>query len=174
MTYVMPRRLVLFAMALLAPLSGPALGEGILIRSAADLSRLTAPQLDALYARSSAAPMPDGRVRGLPLIAPGSTLGPVRSRTGRLVWQGKTFERNSATAVNRFFGLPVIRGKLSDGPSWRDGRQSLILDYSGTSYVYGRYRDEIRQVAPGVYLGLMFDRSGPSPTFVRYFALDVR
>ena len=33
-----------------------------------------------------------------------------------------------------------------------------------------RYRDEIRLVAPGLYLGLMYDRSGPALTM--YFALE--
>src|SRR5512135_528278 len=93
--------------------------------------------------------MPRGRVRGIPIVAPGSRFGPAASRAGRLVWQGKIFRDDGATAVNRFFGVRAVRGKVSHGPSWVDGRPSLLLDYRGTSLVYGRYRDEIREVAPG-------------------------
>jgi hypothetical protein len=143
------------------------------VRTVDDLARLTPAGLDALYAHGAASPPPAGKVRGLPLIAPGRRVGPLASRAGRLAWQGKTFDPAQSTAVNRFFGLRMIRGNLSFGPSWRDGQSSLILDYNGTSTVYGRYRDEIRQVAPGVYLGLMYDRSTNPPTFTRYFAFSM-
>jgi hypothetical protein len=142
------------------------------VRRVDDLARLAPAQLEALYAQGTAAPPPAGKVRGLPLIAPGRRVGPVASRAGRIAWQGKEFQPNQAMAVNRFFGVRMIRGNLSFGPSWRDGRNALILDYEGTSTVYGRYRDEIRQVAPGVYLGLMFDRTTSPPTFTRYFAFE--
>lgn len=88
------------------------------------------------------------------------------------MWQGKVFHPEDSTAINRFFGVRMIRGRLYSAPSWMDGRPSLILDYQDTSWVYGKYRDEIRQVAPGVYLGLMYERATPRPTFKMYFALE--
>ena len=69
------------------------------------------------------------------------------------------FEPGEATAVNRFFGMRMIRGQLYEGPSWLDGRPSLVLDYSQTSRIYADNRDEIRQVAPGLFLGLMYNRT---------------
>ena len=56
--------------------------------------------------------------------------------------------------------------------SWRDGGPALILDYSQTSLLYAPYRDEIRQIAPGLYLGLMFDRNTCPPKLKMYFALE--
>ena len=94
------------------------------------------------------------------------------SRAARVVWQGKVFRDDGTTAVNRFFGVRAIQGNLSYAPSWLDGRPALILDYQGTSLVYGRYRDEIRQVAPGLYLGAMFARKKSGPEFTRYFAFE--
>jgi hypothetical protein len=128
--------------------------------------------LDQLYRQSPAGTVPRGRVRGRALPYPGTRLAPAASRASRLVWQGKVFDPDAATAVNRFFGVRMIRGNVSQGPSWLDGRPSLILDYQGTSLVYGRYRDEIREVAPGVYLGLMYERRGSSATLTRYFAFE--
>ena len=71
------------------------------------------------------------------------------------------------------FLVRSIAGKLYYAESWKDGRTSLILDYRETSYLYRRNRDEIRQVAPGLYLGLMYAVSQPQPKFKMYFALQV-
>ena len=65
-------------------------------------------------------------------------------------------------------------GKVYAGPSWLDGNPSMILDYEGTSKVYANYRDEIRQVTPGLYLGLMYDRTTAPPNLKMYFAFDSR
>ena len=34
-----------------------------------------------------------------------------------------------------------------------DGKETIIIDYSKTSFLAGKIRDEIREVEPGVYLG---------------------
>jgi hypothetical protein len=131
-------------------------------------------QLDALYRAAAPGPQPRGRVRGVPIVSPGRALGPAMSKAARVVWQGKVFRDDGTTAVNRFFGVRAVAGNLSYAPSWLDGRPSLVLDYQGTSLVYGRYRDEIRQVAPGLYLGVMFARTASGPEFTRYFAFETR
>ena len=50
----------------------------------------------------------------------------------------------------------------------------MVLDYSQTSLVYANNRDEIRQVAPGLFLGLMYDRSTAPPRLAMYFSLESR
>jgi hypothetical protein len=137
-----------------------------------DLARMSPGQLDWLYANGVATGVRGGKVRGRALFAPGTSTAVARSRAARLLWQGKVFHPEEATAVNRFFGMRVIKGNLYLGESWRDGRPALILDYKDTSLVYAKYRDEIRQIAPGLYLGLMYARTSPQPTFKMYFALQ--
>jgi hypothetical protein len=68
--------------------------------------------------------------------------------------------------------MRVVRAQVYQGPSWLDGQPSLILDYSQTSRVYENNRDEIRQVAPGLWLGIMYDRTTSPPGLVMYFALE--
>jgi hypothetical protein len=137
------------------------------------LVRMGPAELEQVYRQSvSAVTVPSGRVRGRALPYPGSRIAPAASRAAKLVWQGKVFRPADSTAINRFFGVRMIRGNVYQGPSWLDGQPSLILDYQGTSLVYRRYRDEIRQVAPGVYLGLMYARGEPAPTFKRFFAFE--
>ncbi len=166
--------LLLVAGSLVGPtLAAPnALAQVQTITSLGDLARLTPAQLDALYRASTPGPMPSGKVRGRALIAPGSTFAGPLSAGSRLAWQGKVFNNADGSAVNRFFGVRAIRGRTYAGSSWLDGRPSLILDYAGTSRLYAANRDEIRQVAPGLYLGLMYARTSPSPTFKMYFAFQ--
>lgn len=40
--------------------------------------------------------------------------------------------------------------------SWFDGKECIVLDYSYTSLIAHWVRDEIRLVAPGTYLGIVF------------------
>jgi hypothetical protein len=131
-------------------------------------------ELDMLYRQGTVTAVPVERVRGTAILAPGSRRTRVLSRGARVVWQGKVFQPGQGTAVNRFFGLRVVRSQVYQGPSWLDGGPSLVLDYSQTSRVYANKRDEIRQVAPGLFLGLMYDRMTAPPRLQMYFALEAR
>jgi hypothetical protein len=54
------------------------------------------------------------------------------------------------------FGLKAIVAKVYKGPSWLDGKECIVLDYSETSIVASRVRDEIRMIEPGIYLGKVY------------------
>jgi hypothetical protein len=136
------------------------------------LLRMSGPELDQLYRQSGAAPMPSGKVRGRAIVNPGTRIAVPASKAARVVWQGKVFRTEDSTAINRFFGVKAIKGRLYYAESWLDGAPALILDYRDTSLVYRRYRDEIREVAPGLYLGLMYARTQPQPTLKMYFMLE--
>jgi hypothetical protein len=133
---------------------------------------MTAAELDDLYRRSAAGPVPAGKVRGTAIFRPGTRLTAPMSKTTRLMWQGKVFDPDGSSAINRFFGVRIIRANVYYAESWLDGAPSLILDYSRTSHLYARYRDEIRQVGPDLYLGLMYDRTTPQPALKMYFLLE--
>jgi hypothetical protein len=139
-----------------------------------ELLRMTGPELDALYRAGAAAAVPAGRVRGTAILAPGTRRNQAMARGTRLVWQGKEFDANESAAVNRFFGLPIVRAQVYQDRSWLDGAPTLVLDYSRTSRLYARNRDEIRQIAPGLFLGLMYARTSPQPTLRMYFVLEVQ
>ena len=165
-------KLRLLTMVFLASLSfGLGARVNAQVTSARDLVALTPENLEALFRAGHVAVPAAGWVKGQALVRPGTSSGAVASRGAGVVWQGKRFKADG-TARNRFFGLPIIEGKLSQGPSWLDGQPVLVLDYAETSRLYRPYRDEIREVAPGVFLGMMFDRRTYPPKFVRYFALD--
>ena len=138
------------------------------------LLAMSTAELDAVYRQGASVAIPEGRIRGTAILSPGTRRTRALSRGARLMWQGKVFEPGQTSAVNRFFGMRLVRAQVYQGPSWLDGQPSLILDYSQTSRVYENNRDEIRQVAPGLWLGLMYDRTTSPPGLVMYFALESR
>src|SRR5207253_1932884 len=79
----------------------------------------------------------------------------------------------SESLVNQWCGFRAIKAQVAYGPSCLDGKPSIIMDYSGTSRIIWKdVRDEAREVAPGVYLGLMFKRKDCQPVFKLYFTLE--
>ena len=155
----------------LPPPSGDAMGADALARSAcSDEPRRTRPGLPAVRAGTVIV----GKVRGIAIPYPGTAMAPRASKVARLLWQGKVFDPCESMITNRFFGLKLIKGQVYPGESWMDGRPATIIDYSSTSRLYAPYRDEIREVAPGLYLGIMYERTCPRPTLKTYFLLDAR
>jgi hypothetical protein len=140
--------------------------------SADQLIRMDPASLDQLYQQSAPTALPPGPIRGRVIPYPGTKLAVPSSKVARVIWQGKIIGPNGDTIVNRFFGVRMIRGNVYFAESWMDGRPSLIIDYRETSRLYAKYRDEIRQVSPGLYLGVMYERTCPQPTLKTYFVLE--
>ena len=117
-------------------------------------------ELDTLYMQASAGDIPSGETRGTAIVA-GSFLARWYARLARLfAWQGKVFDlfpptRESGILINKVspFSLTFIVAKVYKGDSWMDGDETIIIDYSSTSFVAKKIRDEIREIEPGVYLG---------------------
>lgn len=144
----------------------------ILIRKAEDFALCSEAQLEALFASGYVNGIPVGRMWGMPLINPGSPGAVPASLGGRVVWSGKRIEAENVIAVNRFFGLPLIRAEVRIEPSLRDSRPAIVLDYSGHSFLYRNVRDEIREISPGLYLGYMDDLRTAQPAARRWFVVE--
>jgi hypothetical protein len=54
------------------------------------------------------------------------------------------------------FSRKGLRAKVYTGDSWFDGRPCVVIDYSETSKAARRIRDEIRQIGPDEYLGVVY------------------
>jgi hypothetical protein len=99
-------------------------------------------------------------------------LAGARAALTRALWHGKVFDCAGAGLVNQWCGFRAIRAEVYYGPSWLDGRPAIVMDYSRTSKVWADVRDEVREVAPGLYLGRMYRRKPCGPAFRMYFALQ--
>ncbi len=140
-------------------------------QSMRQLVRMPESDLRALFAASPAATPPSGFVPGRAIKSPGSRLTVPYSRGTRLVWQGKIF--TEGRMVNRVFGVgKAIPADVYLGESRADGQPALILDYSH-SKLWPDVRDEVREVSPGLYLGIMY-KGKAAPEEKMFFALDAR
>ena len=129
--------------------------------TAAELLGTSGEDLDRLFRSSPPGPVPDGDGLGTVLIAPGGGPGRLLARAARAVaWQGKVFDAERGLLRNKVTLLRVraIRARVYRGPSWVDGNDCIVLDYSRTSWAARWIRDEIRLVGPGLYLGVIFVR----------------
>jgi hypothetical protein len=125
----------------------------------ADLLRLSDDQLDDLFRKSPPGEIPDGEAEGTVLVESGTQLaGPAAKLIHYLVWKGKVFSREKGELKNKIlpFGIKAVRAKVYKEGSWFDGLETIVLDYSKTSFFARHVRDEIREVAPGLYLGLVY------------------
>lgn len=140
-----------------------------------ELSSMTRSKLDRLYADAPAGDIPDGESNGKAIFMPGTWLGAVVSAIDNIFWKGKVFNRATGRLTNKILAWRFVPAEVFRADSWSDGKPSVIVDYRRTSWLCPFIRDEIRPVAPGVYLGkaylrLPFGRR----SFFLYFALDFR
>jgi hypothetical protein len=131
------------------------------------------PELDALFLASPAGPIPSGEAHGTVLFNAGGPLEDVAAKVAHLLfWKGKVFDAERGVLRNEILpaGFPAIAALVYRAQSWLDAGECIVLDYSETSVVAHWVRDEIREVAPGIYLGVVFwDRQK-----ILNFALDFR
>jgi hypothetical protein len=139
---------------------------------ATELPTMESSQLDELFAAAPAGSLPVGVGRGQALIASGTRAArPIVAFVRLLAWQGKEFDGQGRTLRNLIspFGVRAIKADVYVDASRFDGRPCIVLDYSKSSRVAGWVRDEIREVAPGLYIGLVYVRSRRAPL---HFALQ--
>lgn len=123
------------------------------------LLRMSAAELDALFGQSPAGPIPDGPADGVCIVASGTKASPIIAKlVNHCAWQGKVFDAAKGQLLNRI--LPVsweaIAAKVYKGESWFDKKECIVLDYSESSLIAQRIRDEIRLIGPRFYLGKVY------------------
>src|SRR5712691_12860054 len=123
------------------------------------LLKMSAADLEALFAKSPPGPIPNGPANGTAIVAPGTKVTKeIAWVVNHFLWQGKTFDGPHGTLRNRItaFGFNEIVAEVYVGNSLADNKPCIVLDYSKTSFVAQRVRDEIRLIAPNTYLGKVY------------------
>lgn len=127
--------------------------------TARQLLSMSQKELDDLFSGSSSGDIPNGEAEGTAIIAPGTTFSQeIASLINIFAWQGKTFDAAHGTLTNRIsaFGVNAIVAQVYKAASWFDNKECIVLDYSKTSIAAKHIRDEIRQIGPGSYLGIVY------------------
>jgi hypothetical protein len=125
----------------------------------AQLLDMNQEQLDELFRNSPVGEIPKGEGDGMVIIATGTQLTEIAARFLKFfAWQGKVFNPERGDLRNEItpFGIQAIIAKVYKADSWFDGKECIVLDYSDTSIVAQWIRDEIREVAPHLYLGIVY------------------
>jgi hypothetical protein len=115
--------------------------------------------LDSLFSNTPSGDIPNGEAEGTAIIAPGTVFSQeIASLINIFAWQGKNFDAAHGTLTNRIsvFGVDAIVAQVYKGASWFDNKECIVLDYSKTSIAAKHVRDEIREIGPGMYLGLVY------------------
>ena len=127
-----------------------------------DLMKKSQAELDDLFKKSPPGPIPEGNAAGSAIVWPGTFWSRLIARfVHDFAWQGKVFTKNpdgkSATLENKITtaGVRAILARVYFTASWLDQKECIVLDYSKTSLLARKIRDEIRLVdaANRVYLG---------------------
>lgn len=127
--------------------------------TASQLLGMSQADLDKLFTSSPAGDIPNGEAEGTAIIAPGTVFSKeIAALVEIFTWKGKTFDAAHGTLRNRIlaFGVDAIVAEVYKGESLLDGKECIVLDYSKTSLVANHIRDEIRQIGPGTYLGVVY------------------
>ena len=129
--------------------------------TASDLLKMPRRELDDVFRSSPAGSIPNGRSKGTAIVFPGSWVDAIpRWFVRLLVWKGKFFRRDdqgsSLKNLISPFGIHLFEAKVFEDDSWFADGEAVILDYSKSSFLVRKIRDEIRQVAEGLYLGQVF------------------
>lgn len=134
--------------------------------TARELPSLSGSDLDALFANASAGEIPTGKGSGQALMATGTFASrPLLAMVRLLAWHGKEFDGPTHSLRNLIspFGVRAISADVYVDASRLDGHPCIVLDYSKTSRLAKWVRDEIRQIEPGLYIGLVYVRSRRAP-----------
>ncbi len=137
----------------------PAIATPPTITDPAKFLKMSAGQLDEIFRNSPAGAIPDGEGKGTAIIAPGSEVSDNIAKFVHLFsWKGKVFDAAKGELRNKILplGHRAIVAKVYKDKSWLDQKDCIVLDYSQTSLVAKWIRDEIREVSPGVYLGVVY------------------
>ena len=133
--------------------------EGNMSLDVTQLLAMSQAQLDDLFTKSSAGPIPDGSAKGTAIIAPGTVYSKEIAEVINLfAWQGKTFDAKRSVLTNKIsiLGFNAIIAEIYKSDSWLDHKECIVLDYSKTSTVAHWIRDEIRLIGSNFYLGKVY------------------
>jgi hypothetical protein len=115
--------------------------------------------LDEIFTTAAGTRLPEGSFDGVLILPLGPLTGIAASLLRAFIWRGKIFTRTADAAsgmvVNKVTPLALrgVPGQVYIGTSWIDAKDTIVIDYSRTSFIAKNIRDEIREVSPGVYLG---------------------
>jgi hypothetical protein len=112
-----------------------------------------------------------GRARGK-LVYLADRMPRIKMRLSDTVWRGKSATPDGCFSNRWICGIEWIGSEWVIGPSWLDGQPAVIMEYAPGTPLFANMHDELREVAPGLYMGPVYERF-PCPKFRGFVALQL-
>jgi hypothetical protein len=136
------------------------------------LQRMSPAELDALFRQSELGKPFAGVYKGRLLYLTDKNLPKVKVRLANIPWSGK-MAREDGYFTNRWLrDINWIDSHYVIGPSWVDGKPAVIMEYAPGTPLFANMHDELREVAPGLYMGPVYERC-PCGKLRGYVALQI-
>jgi hypothetical protein len=136
------------------------------------LKKLPECELKRLFDQAPApTAIPVGYAKGRVLLMTNAKLPRLKARLASTFWKGKHFCEDGGF-INQFVGFQALRSNAELGTSWHDGKPCIVIEYPPNTPLFGNNRDELREIAPGLYLARLYERC-PCPRMVGYFAIQI-
>jgi len=138
-----------------------------------DLQSLSICELEDLYRRSELGRPMTGVGEGRLLCLTDPRLPRLKVRIARTVWRGKGACEDGYFTNRWIGGVDWIDSHYVVGPSWVDGKPSVIMEYAPKTPLFENMHDELREVSPGLYFGPVYERF-PCPKLRGYVGVKLK
>lgn len=128
-------------------------------------------RLQELFGQAEAGAFPVGYTRGHILLLTDPRHARAKAKVAGAFWRGKRFEEDGSF-VNQWPGFRALHSEVGPGTSWFDGRPCSAIHYPPGTPLFANMRDELREIAPGLWLCLLWERE-PCPRLRGIFALQL-
>ncbi len=150
-----------------APAQPPQPSPWVWQGDAAGLHQLSLCQLDDLYRRASIQAVPQGFLPGQVIAFTNMPAPRLAKALSDRYWVGKHIEPDGYF-INQWKRRRALDSYIAVGPSYVDGRPSIVFEYPRFTPLFGPMRDEYREIAPGLFLGRMYRRV----PYVRFYGFN--
>ncbi len=136
----------------------------------AHLKRMSLCELEHLFEQSSVGEIPVGYMRGQILLLTDARFPRLKASLAGTAWKGKHID-SDGDFINQWPGFKAVSGHAAIGPSQHDGKPCIVMSYPRNAPVFGNTSDELREIAPGLFLGRLYAVC-PCPRFTGYFVIQ--
>jgi len=135
------------------------------------LSNLSADELEEVFHSGVVNGIPLGYAKGRPLLMLDYRRPRLRASMSGMVWKGKHFLPDGRM-INQWVGFRAVGADVWIEASMFDGQPCIHIEYPPNAAVFGNSFDELREIAPSVFLGRFCERC-PTPRLKGYFVLTM-